>query len=234
MVHSESNLSALQIVEGFQISDFKSGVQASLREVINAREKHIEMHELMKSIKDHSEIPSTFDGEIPEFAFDRDAQRILIGERYMVPDVDGVERPAEVTAAAVNEAEQVAYCGVTFADGRSGVCKMPLSDSEMAAWRRHPDTFFGVVSQRSTKAETPLEVYDFVYESCKRESKERLLEVMAGSRDYETLTQLTQAELASIHAERMTNVVLASDRNQSRSLQRPNGGTVSAVDPKHP
>jgi hypothetical protein len=101
---------------GFQIPDFKSGVQAS-REVIDAREKHIEMHELMKSIKDHSEIPSTFDGEIPEYAFNPDAHGILIGERYMVPDEDGVDRPAEVTSATVNEAERVAYCGVTFAGG---------------------------------------------------------------------------------------------------------------------
>jgi hypothetical protein len=106
--------------------------------------------------------------------------------------------------------------------------------SEMAAWRRHPDTLFGVVGQRSTKAETPLEFYDFVHESFKRESKERLLEVMAGSPDYERLTKLTQAELASIHAERITNVVLASESNQSRALQRPGGGAVSAAYPERP
>src|ERR1700722_1670668 len=58
------------VVEGFQIPDFKSDVLVSLREVVDARERHIEMHELMKSIKDHSGIPSTFDGGIPEYAFD--------------------------------------------------------------------------------------------------------------------------------------------------------------------
>jgi hypothetical protein len=198
------------VVEGFQIPDFKGDAMASLREIINAREKHIEMHELIKSIMDHSAVPSTFDGQIPEFAFDPDMRRLLIGDRYLVPDQDGVPKPAEVTAATVNEQEKVAYCGVTFIDGRSGILKVPLSDSEMAAWRRHPDTFFGVVGQRKTHAETPLECYDFFHDAFRRESKERLLELMAGSPDFETLKALTQVELASIYAEHMTNAALAS------------------------
>lgn len=57
-------------INGFQIPDFKADNPApSLRAAIEARERHIEMHELIQSIKDHSDIPMTFDGEIPEFAF---------------------------------------------------------------------------------------------------------------------------------------------------------------------
>ena len=200
------------LAEGFQIPDFKSGVLASLRRVIDAREVHIEMHELMQSIKDHSDIPSTFDGEMPEYAFNAGAQRILIGERYLVPDHDGVERPAEVTAATVLEAEQVAYCGVTFEDGRSAICTMPLSIEELAAWRRHPDTFFGVVGQRKTRADSPLELYDWFHECFKRSSKEQLLEAMANAPDFEQLAKLDQPQLASIHAERLTNAALAMER----------------------
>jgi hypothetical protein len=37
----------------------------------------------------------------------------------------------------------------------------------MNAWKRHPDTFFGVPSQRFTRADTPLELYDFFHESFK-------------------------------------------------------------------
>lgn len=200
------------LAEGFQIPDFKSGVLVNLRRVIDAREIHMEMHELMKSFKDHSDIPSTFDGQMPEYAFDADAHRILIGERYMVPDHDGVERPAEVTAATVLEAERVAYCGVTFDDGRSAIYTMPLSTEELAAWRRHPDTFFGIVGQRSTHANSALELYDFFYESFRRESKERLLEAMANAPDFEQLAKLDQPQLASIHAERMTRAALAMER----------------------
>jgi len=205
------------VVEGFQIPDFKGDAKASLREIIDAREKHIEMHELMKSMTDHSTIPSTFDGEIPEYAFNPDEPRLLIGERYLIPDQDGVLKPVVVTAATVREEEKVAYCGVTFVDGRAGILKFPLSDSELAAWSRHPDTFFGVVSQRKTHVETPLEFFDFCHDAFKRESKERLLEVMADSPDFERLKTLTQAELAGIHAEHMTHAALASERDQSHS-----------------
>jgi hypothetical protein len=102
---------------------------------------------------------------------------------------------------------------VTFVDnGRSGIWKIPLSSDEMAAWNRHPDTFFGVVGQRKKQAETPLELYDFCHNSFRRETKERLLEVMAGSPDFDRLKTLTQVELAKVHAERTTYAVLASTR----------------------
>ena len=198
------------LAEGFQIPDFKSGVLADLRCVIDARKSHIEMHELIKSFKDHSDIPTTFDGQMPEYAFGAEAHRVLIGERYMVPDSTGEERPALVTAATVAEAERAAYYGVTFDDGRSVICTMPLSNAELAAWRRHPDTFFGVVGQRSTHANSALEVYDFFHESFRRESRERLLEVMANAPDFEQLRNLDQPQLASIHAERMTSAALAA------------------------
>jgi hypothetical protein len=78
------------LVEGFQIPDFKTGVAApSLRHVINAREVHLEMHALIQSIKDHNAIPSTFDGEIPEYAFQTNVPQIVVGQSYLVKDHDG-------------------------------------------------------------------------------------------------------------------------------------------------
>jgi len=197
------------LAEGFQIPDFKSGVTADLRRVIDAREAHIEMHELIRSVKDHAGIPSTFDGEIPEYAFHTNAHRVLVGNCYTLPDENGVQRRAEVTTAIVLEAQQLAHYGVTFDDGRSSIFTKPLSAEEMDAWRRHPDTFFGVVGQRKTQVAGALELYDFFHESFKRESTERLLEVMANASDIEHLTRLDQPLLASIHAERMTHAALA-------------------------
>jgi hypothetical protein len=199
-----------RLIEGFQIPDFKQGVlYQSLRHAIDAREAHIEMHKLMESIGDHSEIPSTFDGEISEFAFGNEIARLVVGSRYLVRDAEGIERPAELTTATVAEEERSAYCGVTFDNGQSGIWTVPLSDAEMAAWKRHPDTFFGVLGQRRTRAETPLELYDFLHESFSRSSKDDLLKVMSDAPDFETLAQLDQPRLASIHAERMANGALA-------------------------
>ena len=195
----------IAISEGFQITEFKSDFRASsLRRLIDAREAHIEMHELIKSLRDHFEIPATFDGEMAEYAFNPQMKRILIGQRYLLCDHDGVERPAEVTSANVWEEERVALCAVLFDDGRTVIYRMPLSDEEMAAWKRHPDTFFGVVGQRSTRADTPLEFYDFFHESCKRQTKEKLLLLMHNEPDIRHLSELDQSRLAGIYSERMT------------------------------
>ena len=80
--------------EGFQIQDLKIGSTfPSLRTAIDSRDRHIEVYDLIQSMKDHAEVPSTFDGEIPEFAFGDGEARLLIGQRYMVTDPDGNESP---------------------------------------------------------------------------------------------------------------------------------------------
>ncbi len=204
------------MADGFQIPDFKSDTPfPSLRDAINARERHIEMHELLQSIKDHSDIPSTFDGEIPEFAFGEGQPRLLIGQRYFVEDVNGTEQPGLLTSATVMEAERKVLCGLTFEDGTPGLYQWDLSDAEMAAWQRHPDTFFGTVGQRSTKAETPLELYDFFLSGFGKTPKEQLLEALAGAPDVDELRGLDQQALASIYAERCAISVLASSAASS-------------------
>jgi hypothetical protein len=192
---------------GFQIPDF-FGTKAfpSLRHAIDAREANIEMHSLLQSLQDHSGIPSTFDGEIPEYAFDVQSQRIVIGNRYMVNTDDaGAQESAELTFADVVESESVAFCGFTLKDGRTVICKMPLSPADIAAWKRHPDTFFGVVKPRTTRADTPLQLYDFFHNQSKGLTKDRLLTVLANHPDIAQLAELDQGRLASVHAERMAN-----------------------------
>lgn len=195
--------------EGFQIPDFKARDVASLREAIDARQAHIEMHELINSMREHADVPSTFDGEIPEYAFNPDAVRIRIGERYMIPDADGVARPGLVTTAIVVEEWRAIVCGVTFDDGRSALCKMPATDNDIQAWRQHPDTMFGTVGQKTRDCKDPLELYDFFHEAFRRLTKEELLKALASAPDYAQLVHRDQAALASIHAERTANGALA-------------------------
>jgi hypothetical protein len=198
------------MAEGFQIPDFKTdAVFANLRAAIEAREQHIEMHELLRSMHDHVDIPSTFDGEIPEFAFGEGAPRLLIGQRYLVKDGDGTERLGLLTTATVVESERLAYCGLSFDNGKSGIHTWLLSDAEMAAWRKHPDTFFGEVGQRSTKANDPLELYDFFLNGYHQTPRERLLELLGAGPDIAELRKLDQPSLASIYAERCVNAVMA-------------------------
>src|SRR5262249_11939056 len=54
-------------MEGFDIPDLKVGVPfASLRAALDARDRHADVHRLFESLKTHYDVPSTFDGEMPE------------------------------------------------------------------------------------------------------------------------------------------------------------------------
>src|SRR5437867_9349767 len=155
------------LAEGFQIPDFKEDAAfPMLRHAINAREAHFEMHDLMQSIGDHSQIPSTFDGELDVYSFGDAPVRIVVGSRYLFPDMTGRSRVGLVTSATVSESERLMYCAVSFGENEAGViCTYPLSNEELEAYRRHPDTFCGVPSQRKTQAESPLDLYDFFHKS---------------------------------------------------------------------
>jgi len=204
------------MAEGFMIPEFKDGHQFStLREAIDARERHLEMHKLLLSMQDHSYIPATFDGDIPEFAFGKQRERLLIGKLYWLKDERGIEQAGKLTAATVSPNESCAHCVMEFSEGRTGIWKIPLSEVELEVWRRHPDTFFGVPAQRSTVAETPIQLYDFFHTATKLRTKEQLLAVLSESPDLELerLAVLEQKELASMHAERLTYGALAHRLN---------------------
>jgi hypothetical protein len=78
----------------------------------------------------------------------------------------------------------------------------------MAAWRKHPDTFFGEVS-RNHKSESALDFYDFLFATYSKSSKEKLLEFMAAWPQASELPKLSQAELASFYCERLASAQYA-------------------------
>lgn len=199
------------MAEGFQIPEFKLDAEfSSLREAIMARERHLEIFSLMKSIMDHSAIPITFDGDIPELAFDEETPRLLIGNRYLIDGNNEPEQVGQLVEASVLEPERKAYCVLRFPNGKSGIYTWPLTDAEMIAWKRHPDTFFGVLKQRDTHAHNALDLYDFFLSSYSRTPKARLLEFLAGSSDFIELNKLDQPSLASIYAERCAAAAFSS------------------------
>jgi hypothetical protein len=196
----------LALGDSFHIDEFKlDHGYSSLRAAINGRQAHIEMHELLKSMRTHSEIPSTFDGENPELAFVNVERRLTIGDRYLFPDADGTagnDVAGVLASAVVMEHEKAAFCAVNTEDGRGIIFKASLSDAELAAWKRHPDTFFGEIS-RNRKSETALDLYDFLMEAYNKTPKEQLLEFLAGAEDILLLSTLDQPQLASAYCERL-------------------------------
>jgi hypothetical protein len=145
-------------------------------------------------------------------------RRLLVGETYIVPDGSGQERAAILMSAVVAEKERLVYCAMEVPSGKSFICSEPLSEEELHAWRRHQDTFFGVVGPRTTEAETPLDLYDFFHESFRQLPKQKLLEALANAPDFANLTGLDQPVLARIYAERITNraVAMAAERKRDK------------------
>ncbi len=198
-----TNLAAEGIFDSFKIEDFQHGKSGTLREAINAREKHIDMHRLRDSMKDHYEIPSTFDGENPEFAFGgMPYPKFTIGNTYLVPDQTGKEFPGVLEEASVMENEKAVVGIYKLPDNRRIIVNGPLTDNELAAYRRHPTTFFGVHKPRQ-RSDTMIELYDFFYDTYRKTPREKLLEFMKDSPQIEEFKAMSQDMLASIYSERM-------------------------------
>ncbi len=194
------------LAAGCQIPDFGADVAFSrLKDVLESHERHKEMLALIDSMREHYEIPSTFDGENPEFAFGEAGApaRLKIGETYLVPDHTGREIPARLTNGIVIEEEKAAMCIHETLSGHSFMIRTPLTDNELAAWRLHPDTFFGEVQPQNRRAKNWLELSMFFYETYKTTPKEKLLEWMEGATDIDYLRSLSQAELAIVYCERL-------------------------------
>lgn len=207
------------LAEGFKIPDFRAdALYPSIRAAVAARERHQEMHHLLKSIARHSDFPITFDGENPELAFaDGAPPRLRIGETYLVPDDGGNEVPGVLVDACVLENESKTWGIYRLANGTQVIVTNPMTEDELRAYRRHPDTFFGVVKSAKREAKDALDLYDFMYESYRNTPKARLLEFMHDHPDIKELDELPQDEIAKIYCER---IALAVDFQANKSQQQ--------------
>lgn len=196
------------VAEGFRLPDFGWRQQIStLREAIATRDKHREMFALMKSWEEHAAIPSTFDGEIPELQFGRSHSRLIIGRKYEVPH-DGNMVVAELLDAVVWETDHSVIGFYRTPEGRNIMAQCPLTDDEYGAYKRHPETFFGKVKAGTGRTLDPIELFDWLYQAYRHNSKEKLLELLSGAADIESLKNLSQDELARIYCERTVNSVV--------------------------
>ncbi len=196
---------------GFKISDFSVNTEFhSIRDVLQSREKHKGMDLLIKSIKEHADIPVTFDGEIPEFRFNDEARknRLVVGNKYLIPDEQGNNVEGILMTATVSEKEKKIFGVYQLNNGRQAMCTNPISDEELQAYRKYPDTFFGVSLNHSKEAKEPMDLFDFFFNSYKQTPPEKILEFMKNSPDIEELKKLSPDELLITYCERLVYSVV--------------------------
>lgn len=183
---------------GFKIPDFFNIYDtAPLHEALESREKHKDIEHLIQCSKRFSQIPSSFDGEIPFFALNPEynEQRLLIGNRYRVPDETGKEFIGTLEDAVVNENSKEVTGIYHLEDGRRIIAKCPISDEELLSYKQFPKTFFGVPLTKNNKAENALDLYDFFYESYKNSPRENIFKLLKINPDNEMYKNLTREEL---------------------------------------
>jgi len=96
-----------------------------------------------------------------------------------------------------------------------------LSDQEMQAYYESPRTFFGR-EERETQIDDPLKLYDRIYDTYQRSSKETLLALFAksGAENLDSLCALPQERLAEIYAERTTEAI-ANETGLAKPVAKP-------------
>ena len=171
----------------------------------------------------HRLIPTTFDGELPSVAFAKDdPQNMVIGQTYLVEGPEGKEVAAKVTSAIVDE--QARELVVAFHDERADkawIAKRPITDAELDDYRRFPDTCFGAYRPQGRRAESPIELFDFMHETYKNSPKEKLLEFLKGTADFDQLALLSQNELSEIYCERLVYSVMAQAEADKKRAANP-------------
>ena len=180
---------------GFRIPGFQFlAHEKTLEQAIADRDEHFDAHKIMESIKVHTSIPATFDGDMPELAFsETPVQRLIIGDRYDLIPGTGVVGTLE--DAVVDEKEHAAMCVFRLEDGQRHLYTAPTTTEEMAAFKANPETFFGVHKEVS-QVDDLLEFYDRTFSVYRTSSREMLLEMMKTSPNAADLQALSIDELA--------------------------------------
>jgi len=78
-----------------------------------------------------------------------------------------------------------------------------LTENELSAWKRHPETFFGQIQEQNAQPKNWLELAEFMYRTYQTTSKDKLLEFMSEHDEIKSLMRLDQEELAITYCERM-------------------------------
>ena len=84
-----------------------------------------------------------------------------------------------------------------------------MTDAELAAYRSHPETYFGVYREVGGGLKTPLDMFEWLHKNHSQTPRTRLLEFLRSAPDFETLSKLPDDELLRVYCERMTGGVMA-------------------------
>lgn len=188
---------------GFKIADFMPRVPfTSILAAVQARRKHGDLDAIMRSFREFSRVPSTFDGDLPDDLFAPDPARLQLGSRYAIPNDEGARHGILVGATVLPGTKTIAAL-YRLDDGSVLKVEQQMSDREFDAYSISPSTYFGRVQREASGLKTPLDVFDFLHTTYSKTPTEKLLEFMKNWPEFESLSGKSQPELADHYCDRM-------------------------------
>jgi hypothetical protein len=212
--------SELRIMTGFKIDDFPIGRKPSrIIDFVRAREKHLEIVWLNEALETHKSIPSTFDGSAPEEPYsDELLNRPRIGDAIGLGGSGDNAIVGIFVDAQVDLRTNEVLAQVKTPDGKVHIGTFPLTETEGIVYRREPDTFFDVVKPANKEIKTPLDCFDFLWDTYKNSPKEMLLGFMNSWTGHELRVHMAQKQLAEIYCEAMATQMWQDGQKSKQAL----------------
>lgn len=181
---------------GFKISDYPpfKGAKCVL-DVVNARDRHIELFWLFKAISAHVHIPSSFDDRLPEEVFYDFDNRIKIGDVISFSFQDQGDITGTVIDGLVVEKDWKMLLTVEGDEGVNHLVESEMSQIERDLYRASPDTFFGIVKPVSRPHQNVLTLFDEVHSVYSQLPRSTILAQLAGKFSTSDLESKSDDEL---------------------------------------
>jgi len=182
---------------GHNIADFPASKKpATMEMVVQSRETHVELYDLLKSLGMMA-VPSTFDDQTPEeyFGF---IDRPVVGKTFLLPLQDGTSLMGELLEGQVVEQDQSLF-GQFKTEKGVALGSFPLSKYEMTAYYRSPETFLGVFSKNPGKILDPYDCYEFLHRIHNQSDNEFLIGNLKTWYPVEELNALSHEQLVRLY-----------------------------------
>jgi hypothetical protein len=189
------------LAHGLGIPDFGKQGYFRLSEIYKRKQRHIDAHEIMEAFREYPKIPPTFDGSLPSETFFDNPQHLKIGEKYFFEDIGENGSIATVTTATVDERKKILYIGTD----KGQILTRPISENELADYRNHPDTFFGVVHKQGKRTDDEYEFFERLVEIHMSYPKSNILNQIENWRDADKLKKFSHEDLVLEYCERLVD-----------------------------
>lgn len=197
------------LAHGLGIPDFAKIGNFRLSELYKRKQRHIDAYDIMTAFNDYPNIPQTLDGSLPSESFNNNPQHLKIGEKYFFEDVGENGLIATVTSAMVSEIEKMIYIGTD----NGYILKRPISDDELADYKKHPEAFFGIIQSLGKNTNDPYELYEHMVIMHMSFPKNYILRQMEKMYDKEKLLKLSHKDLVLEYCERLVTQIIKNNKN---------------------